>query len=279
MSGNENPFGAAFQVENADGDARVLLICDHASNALPAAYDNLGLPPAQLQRHIAYDIGALAVARLVAQKLHVPLVSAQFSRLLIDPNRGLDDPTLVMKLSDGALIPANQHIDRFNDYDEWQRRIDRFYLPYHNAISAALARAQQADIAPLIVSIHSFTPIWRGQARPWPIAVLWDKDDRFAAHMRSYMGQLPELALGDNEPYSGRLKNDTLYRHGTQNGLAHGLVELRQDEIDTADGQGFWAGHVAAMIEQALADPAIGAVKYFGSHTGLPAGPPGDKTL
>lgn len=267
MSAGENALEAAFQVENADGDARILLICDHASNALPAAYGSLGLPASELQRHIAYDIGALSVARRVAQRLDAPLVSAQFSRLLIDPNRGLDDPTLVMKLSDGAIIPANRKIDRFNNHEEWQARIDRFYLPYHKAISDALARAQQADIAPLIVSIHSFTPHWRGQARPWPIAVLWDKDERFAAHMRDYMRRLPAQPLGDNEPYSGRLKNDTLYRHGTQNGLAHGLVELRQDEIDTVNGQAFWAGHVAAMIEQALADPAIGEICCFGSHT------------
>ena len=147
MSAGENALEAAFQVENADGDARILLICDHASNALPAAYGSLGLPASELQRHIAYDIGALSVARRVAQRLDAPLVSAQFSRLLIDPNRGLDDPTLVMKLSDGAIIPANRKIDRFNNHEEWQARIDRFYLPYHKAISDALAHAQQADIA------------------------------------------------------------------------------------------------------------------------------------
>jgi len=267
MSKGEVAAENAFLAENSDGDRCILLICDHASNALPATYGSLGLPPSELQRHIAYDIGAAEVARLVAQKLNAPLVMAMFSRLLIDPNRGLDDPTLVMKLSDGAIIPANRHVDRFHNREEWQSRIDRFYTPYHTAISDAVTRAGQAGIAPLIVSLHSFTPQWRGQARPWPVAILWDKDDRFAAHMRAYMDDFPDLLLGDNEPYSGRLKNDTLYRHGTQNGLAHGLVELRQDEVATAEGQAFWAGHVANIIERALADKAIGEQCRFGSYT------------
>ena len=145
---------------------------------MPPELDNLGLPAKHLTRHIAYDPGAAEVARFIADALNCPLVEAGFSRLLIDPNRGLDDPTLIMKFSDGIIIPANRGVDRFNDLEGWRARVDDYYNPYHSAISLALARAAAQDIVPIILSVHSFTPIWKNQPRPWKAAVLWDKDDR-----------------------------------------------------------------------------------------------------
>jgi predicted N-formylglutamate amidohydrolase len=247
------------------GDCRFLILCDHASNHVPAAFGGLGLSPHQLERHIAYDIGALGVAEQISDTLSCPLVAAQFSRLVIDPNRGLDDPTLVMKLSDGDIIAANLDVDPFGDKPAWQARIDAYYAPYHAAIEAAIGHAQNHNVAPIILSVHSFTPVWRGIQRPWQAAVLWDKDDRLKQVMTDYMAQFPDITFGDNEPYSGRLKNDCLYRHGTQNGLPHALIELRQDEIAETAGQDFWAAHMVEILRRAAAMPDLAARHVIGS--------------
>lgn len=255
----------AFETANLDGDRRFLILCDHASNHVPPAFDNLGLPPSELERHIAYDPGAREVARLIADTLGCPMVASGFSRLLIDPNRGLDDPTLVVKLSDGAIIPGNRHVDPFRDKAAWQARIDDFYTPYNRAIETALAAAERDHIAPIILSVHSFTPVWRGEERPWQAAVLWDKDDRLMRVMAAYMAAHEQIVFGDNEPYSGRLKNDCLYRHGTQNGLPHALIELRQDLIAHAAGQAEWAAHMVAVLQRCVTLSDVTQKRFIGS--------------
>src|SRR3546814_7535491 len=135
------------------------------------------------------------------------------------------DPTLVMKLSDGAIIPANLDVDAFLGAAEFTRRLKDFYEPYHAAVASALARARAGGAVPAILSIHSFTPVWRGVARPWHVGILWDKDDRLPVPLLEGLRGEPGLVVGDNEPYSGELKGDCLYRHGTRNGLPHALVE------------------------------------------------------
>lgn len=257
-----------FLTLNTEGDAidrRFLVICDHASNFVPPELNALGLPQSQLERHIAYDLGALEVAQKIAETLQCPMVASQFSRLLIDPNRGLDDPTLVMKLSDGAVVPENKNVDPFRDRTAWQARIDAFYLPYNQAIEASISAALDAGTVPIILSVHSFTPVWRGAQRPWHAAVLWDKDDRLRNVMVDYMRGQADICFGDNEPYSGRLKNDCLYRHGTQNGLPHALIELRQDEIADAERQAVWAAHMVAILTQAAQLKSMGVVQKYGS--------------
>ena len=256
---------AAFNTSHLDGDCRFLILCDHASNYVPPALDSLGLPPAYLSRHIAYDPGAVDVARLVADRLACPLVEAGFSRLLIDPNRGLDDPTLVMKFSDGVMIPANRAVDRFNDIQEWQARINSYYKPYHAAIALAIDHATAQNIAPIVLSVHSFTPVWKTQPRPWQAAILWDKDDRLRNLAVAHMSQYADVNFGDNVPYSGRLKNDCLYRHATSNGLAHGLIELRQDEIAETHAQRLWAERLVGLLHAAACDPDMTRARQFGS--------------
>ena len=255
----------AFLTRHLDGDKRFLILCDHASNHVPPEMDNLGLPPAELSRHIAFDPGAFEVAEIIADTLGAPLVAAQFSRLIIDPNRGLDDPTLVVKLSDGAVIPANRHVDPYRDKAEWQRRIDDYYTPYSQAIEAAISAALAEDTVPIILSVHSFTPIWRGRTRVWHAAALWDKDERLKRVMDAYMADLPDVTFGDNEPYSGRLKNDCLYRHGTQNGLPHALIELRQDLIGDTAGQAAWAAHMVEILNRAVATDGMAEIRHIGS--------------
>ncbi len=243
-----------FEFVPGQGCAGLLFICDHASNALPEAFGDLGLDPALFGTHIASDIGAAEVTRTLAARFGAPAVLARWSRLLIDLNRGEDDPTLVMKLSDGSIIPGN----RTADAGEIASRIAQFHAPYHARIAAELTKAGPV---PVVISMHSFTPAWKGRARPWQVGVLWDRDVRLA---RPLMARLTEagFAVGDNEPYSGELENDCLYRHGTMNGLPHVLIEIRQDLIaDDASARAF-AERLAPIIASALADMGTPTIQF-----------------
>ncbi len=231
----------------------LVLVCDHASNFVPAEYGSLGLPAAEFERHIAYDIGSAQVTRLLSRALGVPAVLSNFSRLLIDPNRACDDPTLIMQLSDGAVIPGNAHLSK----EERDRRIERFYHPYHQAVERLLDECIKAGHPPAIVSVHSFTQEWHGRLRPWEAALLWDKDARLVKPLLECLRQETDFNIGDNEPYSGNLQGDSMYRHGTMRGLAHALVEIRQDQIRDCEGQEEWAGRLADILSRILADPVL----------------------
>ncbi|AWM89215.1 N-formylglutamate amidohydrolase [Microvirga sp. 17 mud 1-3] len=248
----EETASAPWPVETIEGavESGVLLLCDHASNAVPPDLGDLGLPPTEFQRHIAYDIGAAGVTRSLARRLNAPAVLTRFSRLIIDPNRGRDDPTLVMRLSDGAVVPGNARITD----EEVQERIRRFYDPYDAAVSTAVERAMAAGHPPVIVTIHSFTPIWRGWPRPWHVGILWDADARYARPLIEALQAEEGLVVGDNEPYDGALLGDTVDRHATRRGLASALVEIRQDLIAAEAGQEEWAERFARLLTPLLAD-------------------------
>jgi predicted N-formylglutamate amidohydrolase len=210
---------APFRRIDGDLTSGVLLLCDHAENTIPPAYGTLGLTAEDLGRHIAYDIGAAGVTERLALALRAPALLTQYSRLLIDPNRGRDDPTLVMQLSDGRVVPGNAVLDDV----EIEARIERYYTPYHRAIGEAIDAAVAAGKPPVILAIHSFTQAWKSVPRPWHVAVLWDKDPRLACALLRELAAIPGITVGDNVPYSGQLKGDTLYQHGTLRGLAHGV--------------------------------------------------------
>lgn len=264
----DNPSSAedfpAFTRIDGSWESGLLILCDHASNALPAHYGTLGLPRAQLERHIGYDIGAAGVTRELAKRLGCPAVMSCFSRLLIDPNRGEDDPTLVMRISDGAVVPGNRHADA----SEVEHRLNHFHRPYHRAIEAELASAEAAGVQPAILSMHSFTPVWRGVPRPWHAAVLWDLDDRFPRPLIDALAAPGDLIVGDNEPYDGALRNDCLYRHATLPGRANALLEIRQDLIADEAGQSEWAERLAEILPDILSRPEMQLVESFGSRTG-----------
>lgn len=255
-------------VETIAGDEScgLLILCDHARNTLPADYGTLGLPQAQLDRHIGYDIGAAELTRALAARLGAPAVLSTFSRLLIDPNRGEDDPTLVMRISDGALIPDNAYAGP----EERARRIERFYRPYHATIAATLRRMHARGRVPAIFSVHSFTPVWRGSPRPWHVGVLWDSDPRLPEPLMSELRRDPALIVGDNEPYLGALRNDTMYKHGTANGFAHALIELRQDLIGDAAGVEEWTDRLAPILARLNARADLHEVCRCGSRTDRP---------
>jgi len=226
-----------------------LVLCDHASNALPQSYGTLGLPLAELERHIAYDIGAPTVARTLAARLRAPAVLAPFSRLLIDPNRGPDDPTLIMKLSDGAVVPGNVAVDAA----ERRFRIARYYQPYHEAVTAKIDAALALGTPPDLVAIHSFTPFWKSTPRPWHVGVLWQGDRRLPAAVIGELAADPELVVGDNEPYAGGLPGDSMDTHAVKRGLRHVLIEIRQDLV-AVDGDAVeWGERLAHILPKAVA--------------------------
>ncbi len=231
---------------------------------MPEEFGHLGLPPDQLQRHIAYDIGAAWAARRLAARLGCPAILSTFSRLLIDPNRGLDDPTLVMRLSDGAIVPGNARLDEAGVAE----RVARFYRPYDDAIRSALDEAEAAGVRPAVISIHSFTPVWKDRPRPWHIGFLWDRDDRLTRPLIEALRRDPGLIVGDNEPYRGGLSGDVIDRHATARGLPNTLVEFRQDLIGAPAGAEAWADLLAEALrpllpglapERPLPEPALGA--------------------
>jgi predicted N-formylglutamate amidohydrolase len=259
-----------YRIIEGDVSLGLLILCDHAENRIPQAYGALGLKLEDLHRHIAYDLGAEGVASGLADSLGAPAVLSRFSRLLIDPNRGLDDPTLIMQISDGLVVPGNVGLSAVQIED----RIARFHRPYHEAIDQAIETGIAAGKPPVLLSVHSFTQAWKGVARPWASGILWDKDPRFALPLLEGLLTIPDVEVGDNVPYSGQLKGDTLYRHGTLRGLAHALVEVRQDLILSAEGQWEWAHHLAGVVGEVLRSaPGLHEIEHFGSNIDLCGGP------
>lgn len=244
---------SAFRISGEDRPGRWLVTCDHASNRVPdwVGGGDLGIAPEDMARHIAWDVGAAGLAQALAAALDSPVVMSDFSRLVIDPNRGEDDPTLVMKLYDGTIIPANRHIDAAG-VDE---RLERLYRPYHAALASLAAR--RPDV--VIVAIHSFTPCLKGRApRPWQVGVLYSHlDERLSRVLIDRLMAEPDLCVGDNEPYSGHLPGDAIDRHALQPGRLNTLIEVRNDLIGTEAGQAAWAARLAAILQAAMADLSL----------------------
>jgi predicted N-formylglutamate amidohydrolase len=254
-----------FQAIEGALDCGALVVCDHAANAFPPGYGALGLPREALDRHIAYDIGAAWLARRLAARLGAPAILSTFSRLLIDPNRGADDPTLVMRISDGALVPGNARIEA----REIERRRRLYWEPYRAAIDATLEAMLATGEPPAILSIHSFTPNWRGHPRPWKVGLLWDNDPRLAEPLMRALAQEDDLAeeeIGDNEPYEGALAGDTINAVATRRGLSNALIEVRQDLIADQESAEGWADRLARIISPVIAPRQARAPQDWGSR-------------
>jgi predicted N-formylglutamate amidohydrolase len=257
-----------FDLVPGSAKGRLVLFCDHARNALPPAYGDLGLSRETLGRHIAYDIGAEAVARRLAALTGAPAALALFSRLLIDPNRGEDDPTLVMRISDGALIPGNARIGA----QEIARRVEAFWRPYRNACAGLIDSTLARGAVPALLGLHSFTPSLKGCARPWQVGVLWDSDPRLALPLIEAL-RAENLVVGDNEPYDGALRGDSMYEHSTRRGLPGALIEIRQDLLETPGQREAWAARLARMLPPILARPQMRRIEFYGSRTGADLAP------
>lgn len=223
-----------------DGAADVLILCDHASNAMPPGVE-LGIAPALLGKHIAIDIGAAAVSEALAAQLGAPAILATVSRLVIDLNREPDSAGLIPHISDGHAIPGNSGVDR-------SERIAHFHAPYHRRI-ADMIRVRHPK---LLVSVHSFTPRLEqhdGPVRPWEIGILYNRDAR-AARIGIPLLEQAGIVTGDNEPYSGRLLNATMNRHAEGNGIPYLGIEIRNDLISDPAGVMHWAQLLAGIVKE-----------------------------
>jgi predicted N-formylglutamate amidohydrolase len=249
---------APFRLVNPRGSAAILLVCDHAASTVPRRLGTLGLPAAELQRHIGWDIGAEAVTRGLAARLDARAILASFSRLVVDANRGLDDPSAIARESDGTVIPGNAGLDA----SARRARVEEIYWPYHRAIAEALDGFGDGGSAPepppALISVHSFTPRLGGVGRPWHIGVLWDRDALFAARLLDALSRCAGLVVGDNEPYSAKIPTDfTVPHHAETRGLPHVTLEIRQDEIDTDAGATRYAALIALALAPILADAGV----------------------
>ena len=237
-----------FHILGEQRDSRWLITCDHASNAVPTEIGggSLGISKADMARHIAWDPGAAGVSIGLGELLGAPVVLGNFSRLVIDPNRGEDDPTLLMKLYDGTIIPANRHVGK----TEIEHRLNAYHRPYHGTVARLAARRDDS----VYVAIHSFTRQLRGrEPRPWDIGVLYGHDARFALPLLERLRQEPDLVVGENEPYGGHLEGDSVDRHAIKPGRVNVLIELRNDVIRTDAQQRAWAERLAPILEDVLA--------------------------
>ena len=250
----------AFEVYNPNGAASLLIISDHASNALPLALGDLGLSVDNFSKHIAYDIGADMITRYLADKVGASAVISNYSRLAIDMNRQPGDPQSIPEISDGIKIPGNINLDPTGA----QARLDEIFSPYHDTIDSEITRLWNRDgKPPALFSIHSFTPQMNGENRFWDIGVLWNRDPRMAVPLIENLNNWPGLHVGDNEPYSGRDLAYTIDRHGAAGGIANCAVEIRQDHCASRDEASHWADILADALNHILSLPNLHTVTSY----------------
>ena len=255
----DRPDAAPFEFFNPNGRARVLLVCDHASRVVPAHLNRLGLDLGHFDKHIAYDIGAAAITRLLAERLDAPAILGGVSRLVVDLNRAPGDPGSIPETSDAIAIPGNRGLSEA----ELDHRIDAWFRPYHTAVTTELARLWRRDGPPALFSIHSFTPAMGGQSRVWDIGVLWNRDPRMAMPLIQHLKAWGGFTVGDNEPYSGKEVAYTIDRHGGAAGLPHVAIEIRQDHVETDIEAWHWADILAGVLREIMADPMLFRVEHF----------------
>lgn len=248
---------SAFTLENPNGKAPILLACDHASSRIPARLGTLGLAPEDLLRHIAWDIGAAEVARHLMRMLDATLVLAGYSRLVIDCNRPLHVEDAVAPHSEDTPISGNHGVDT----TERDERAANFYWPYHDALHGLIDERVAAGGVPVLVCVHSFTPVYRGRSRPWHVGVNYRTDARVARSVLAELRRDETLVVGENEPYDVNLSGDyTAPVHAERRGLPYVLFEIRQDLIGSPSGALAWAERLAAALRAALEGTAVHAI-------------------
>lgn len=243
-----------YTTYNDHGKSPVLLVADHATPYFPAAMNQLGLADWVLERHVAWDIGSDKLTRFLADELDAQAVLSGFSRLIVDPNRQLDDPTAFIEVSDGIAIPGNIGLDE----EQKALRVRSFFKPYHDKISDRLGDFARKGIVPALISIHTCTPVFDRIVRPWHVGIMWDKDPRISVPLIEAFSRMEEVCIGDNEPYSGRHPHDfTIDYHAEPQGLPHVGIEVRQDLVSEDAGARKWAAILARALQGILADDSL----------------------
>ncbi len=231
---------SAFELVNPQGQSSAILVCDHASNRVPQRLGNLGLDTAQLASHIAWDPGAAEVARQLSSQLDAPLVLSGYSRLVIDCNRPLQNEESIAADSAGIPVPGNRDLSR----QQREGRINTLFWPYHDAIERLLTN--RVSRPSLLLSIHSFTPVWHGEPRPWHIGISFWRERRLAALLLDVLASDTAISVGDNQPYP--IEDDidyTIPAHSDAHGIPSVMIEIRQDGIDTEASATAWATRLA----------------------------------
>ncbi|MBC8718291.1 N-formylglutamate amidohydrolase [Ochrobactrum sp. Marseille-Q0166] len=243
-------------VVNGNGNSPWLLVCEHASNFIPERFKGLGLSTEALKAHIAWDPGAVEVARLLSAILNAPLIESGLSRLLIDCNRPLDATDLIPEISETTIIPGNHNLSAI----ERSKRIDHSHRPFHACVEEVISERAKRGLPSWIVTIHSFTPVYRNISRPWHIGIIHDEDDRIAKPLIAALTQDKSLNVGINEPYAPADRvYYTLERHARPRNTPCVMIELRNNEIASAETQAQWAERLAtifAVIENEFASQA-----------------------
>jgi predicted N-formylglutamate amidohydrolase len=239
---------AAVAIERAEAPSPVVLVCDHASNYLPARYGSLGLTASDLAKHSAWDPGALAISRHLSALMDAPLVYGCISRLVLDVNRGLSDVDSIVETADGVVVPGNTAISA----GERERRAAEIYAPYHAAVEELLANRAQRNRRTALVAIHTYTPNLLGVARPWHCGVIFASDSRLGEAIVKSLQEENGLEVGVNRPYapSDRVYH-TMSRHGEANGNPAAMIEVRNDLAADGDGQAAWAMRLAPILQSA----------------------------
>lgn len=240
----------SYATYNEKGRARLLLLCDHASKAVPKALGDLGIPESELSRHIGWDIGGLDTALELAKALDAPLIASGYSRLVIDCNRWPGGEGSIPEVSDGTMVPANRALTK----EQIDARAEACFWPYHREVDRQLDRMTEGGDKVCLLVVHSFTPVMAGFKRPWHVGVLWNDDARLPEPLLAELRRDMRLMVGDNEPYSARASYEyTLNAHARPRGLPHCSLEVRQDLIHTPDMARHWGERLAPAIRVAVA--------------------------
>jgi predicted N-formylglutamate amidohydrolase len=246
---------APVTVHNENGLSPFLIVADHAGKFMPRALGRLGLPETECERHIAWDIGIATVSRFVADTLDATLVQQNYSRLVIDCNRTPGSKTSIPDISELIPVPGNADLSEGRKAE----RVREIFRPYHDQIETELDRRRQAGRPTALIAMHSFTPIFKGVARPWHAGVLYDRDPRFAHLLIALLNREEELVVGDNEPYNVTDASDyTIPVHGERRGLHHVAIEVRQDLIADNEGQRAWGRLLARFLPRAYQELVAG---------------------
>ncbi len=246
LAADEPPSVTAY---NSEGKSLFLLVADHAGNAIPRALGRLGVGETELQRHIAWDIGIAGVGRVLADALDATLIQQNYSRLVIDCNRPPGTPMSIPGISEHTPIPGNVALSEAKK----TARAREIFWPYHDRIEAELER--QAGRPAALIALHSFTPVFKGVARPWHAGVLYNRDRRFAHRLMALLNAEQQYTVGDNAPYSVSSATDyTIPVHAERRSLHHVLIEIRQDLIADENGQRSWGALLARLVPRAYQD-------------------------